>query len=186
MKKKLKTMLKPKRFEHSIHVAEEAEKMARRFDADPQKAYIAGLVHDCAKNMPEDEMLKRCTQYGITLSWIEKRNSALIHAPLGAQIAREEFFIEDIDILNAIAYHTVGRAGMSILEKIIYVADMIEPGRSFPGVDRLRKEAQTDLDHTALLCIESAVKCNLERRSLIHPGTIDMWNDLIKNKTQKG
>lgn len=182
MKEKLKTMIKPGRYQHSLGVCETAAEMADRFGEDRNKAYLAGLLHDCAKGLTAEECIRLWQERKIDLSPVEAENYALHHAPAGVYIARTVFGIDDQEILNAIRYHTVGRAGMSRLEKIIYAADMIEPGRDFPGVDALRKAARQQLDKTVWMCAESTISHNLKRQQLIHSGTIDLWNDLMRRK----
>ena len=104
------------------------------------------------------------------------------HAPVGAIIARDEFGITDVDILNAIRYHTTGRANMSQLEKLIYISDMIEPGRSFPGVDDLRGMAEKDLDLTMEACIYQSVQFLVSKRVPVYPDSLDCYNELIRRE----
>lgn len=166
--KKLHTALTPKRFRHTQGVAEEAVKMARRYGADTKKAYIAGLLHDCAKCIPTDEKLKYCKKYKVELDNILKQNPDLTHSFLGAKIAQKKYGIDDEDILNAIAYHTTGRADMSLLEKIIYIADFIEPNRkAFEGLDDIRRLAYIDIDKTMTAILQRTIEYN--KNKAIHP-----------------
>ena len=178
MIEKLRSMLDEKRFLHSMGVAELAKDTARRFGADENKAYIAGVLHDCAKNILEQDARRLCGHYGILLNEVEEKNPALIHAPLGAFVARDEFKIADEQILDAIRYHTVGRKKMSKLEKIIYVADMAEPSRDFQGVLDIRQKLSHNLDDAVLAALKFSIEFNIKRDKLIHPGTIDAWNDI--------
>lgn len=178
MTEELKNRLDEKRYLHSLGVANLATELAKRFGENPDKAYIAGILHDCAKNIPEDEAKKLCEEFKIELNEVEKRNPALIHAPLGAEIAKRDFGVLDTDIYNAIKNHTVGREGMSILEKIIYVADMAEESRSFYGVVDIREALLEDLDKAVLMALKFSLKFNLERGNLIHTATIDAYNDI--------
>lgn len=173
-------MLSPQRYEHSLGVRDTAVKLALRFGADPGKAELAGLLHDCAKNIPAEEALVLCERLGIELDEAERLNPALIHAPLGAELAQTEFGIHDEEIKNAIRYHTVGRAGMSLLEKVIYLADMIEPGRSFEGVEALRKAVEVSLDKALYEALKQSILHNAARGRIIHTGTVDAYNDLLK------
>ncbi len=179
MKDKLKEMLKPKRYRHSLGVAESAVMLAKRHGCDEEKAYIAGLLHDAAKNISKEDSLRLCYEYGIKLNEVERRNPSLLHAPLGVEVVKREFGINDIEILSAIKCHTVGKAGMSLLDKIIYVADMIEPSRDYPGVDHLRKTAMDDIDEATLEGLKSSIEVNLKKGALIHPDSIAAWNDIL-------
>ncbi len=156
--RRLHTTLTPKRFKHTQGVAEEAAKMAKRYGADEKKAYIAGLLHDCAKCIPTSEKLPLCKKYGVKLDDVLIKNPDLTHSFLGAKIAEKDYGIKDKDILNAIAYHTTGRADMSLLEKIIYIADYIEPNRKyFDGLDKARKLAYEDIDKTMVAILNNTI-----------------------------
>lgn len=182
MKEKLKSALKPKRYIHSIGVCDTAIKLAERFGADKEKAYIAGLLHDCAKCFDNEKQIELCSKYGIELSRITIECPAVIHAPLGAAVAKAEYGINDKEILQAIEFHTTGGCNMTKLDKIIYIADMIEPSRDYTGVDVLRKEAEKDLDNAMLMALQSTLEFNIKKRSIVHPYTIDAWNDLLIHK----
>ncbi len=182
MKDKLSEMLNEKRFRHSLGVCELSCELARRFGADVEKAYIAGLLHDCAKNIDNNRALKMCGEYGIELNEIELKNPALIHAPLGAEIVKREFGINDEEIYLAIKNHTVGRYGMGLLEKIIYIADMAEQTRDFPGVELIRKQLEKNLDEAVLTGLKFSMELNLKRGNLIHEDTIKAWNSIIMSK----
>ena len=131
----LRLKLSEKRYTHSLGVADEAKKLAERYNADVNKAYIAGLVHDVAKEVKPDEARELLRdKFGIYLDSVTYNVPKLLHAHLGACFAQTEFGIYDAEILDAIKYHTTAKADMSILTKIIYIADYIEPNRSFDGV----------------------------------------------------
>lgn len=178
---KLKKALKPKRYVHSLGVSSTAVKLAEKFNVDTDKARIAGMLHDCAKCIDSDEQIKLCEKYNIPLSDITLECPAVIHAPLGAAVAKAEYGIEDCEILRSIALHTTGGKNMSKLDKIIYIADMIEPSRDYKGVDDLRKIAMSNLDEAMLEALQSTLKFNIKKESLVHPDTIDAWNDLLLN-----
>lgn len=125
----LASCLKPKRLLHTLGVAVTAANMAAVYDYPVRDAYVAGLLHDCAKYFTGDEMIRLCEQEGIALSDVERENTALIHGKLGAHLARTKYNIQKQEMLSAIAYHTTGRPDMGTLEKIIYLADYMEPGR---------------------------------------------------------
>lgn len=133
MEKHLKKQLKPKRFKHTLGVIDCAVDMAERNGADVKKAELAALLHDCAKNYSRDELLSVAGRCRIPLDDITLKEPQLLHGPVGAVVAREEYGVTDSEILDAIAYHTTGREDMTLLDKIIYLADFIEPSRDYPG-----------------------------------------------------
>ncbi|SEQ42764.1 putative HD superfamily hydrolase of NAD metabolism [Lachnospiraceae bacterium NE2001] len=157
--KKLETKLNPKRFVHTIGVEYTAANLAFVHGADVEKARLAGLLHDCAKYIPTDEKLKRAKKYGIKPSKFEKANPDLIHGKLGAYMAKDKYGVDDPEILSAITYHTTGHPDMSLLDKIIFVADYIEPNRKLiRDLPEIRREAYLDLDK----CIVHILKNTLE------------------------
>lgn len=180
MKEKLKGMLTKSRYEHSVGVSETAVKMARFYGADEQKARIAGLLHDCAKKLTADEAAEKCAELGVELDETELLVPELIHAPLGAGIARYEFGITDSEILGAIAAHTVAKEHMSDLEKIIYIADMIEPNREFPNVDECRRVAFEGLDKAFLYMLDRSIVFNVGKGVILHPNTVLARNETVK------
>lgn len=139
--------LKKSRFRHTMGVAHTSACLAMKHGCDMDKAYTAGLLHDIAKNLSDDEMLKAAKRFKLKLSAFEKTHPYIIHGPVGSVIAREEFGIEDEDILNAIKGHTTGRAAMSLLEKIVFIADYMEAGRdTADNLDTIRPLAFEDID----------------------------------------
>lgn len=185
MKNKLREMLPPKRYKHSMGVCAEAVKMAKLYGEDTEKAYIAGLLHDCAKCFSENEQIRLCGEYGIELDKVTLACPAVIHAPLGAETAKREFGIGDEEILNAIRFHTVARAGMTKLEKIVYIADMTEPMRDFNGVDKIRALAYENLDDAFLEALNQSMGFNLKKNTVIHPDTLRARNDILMRKGRK-
>ena len=139
IKEQVKNRLTPKRYNHTLGVIETALHLCDKYGGDPAKARTAALLHDCAKYMTRDD----CVTYGIDVSGMPDE---LIHAPLSAAIAEKDFGVTDSDILNAVRYHTTGRAGMSTLEKIVFIADAIEPSRDYPEVGMLRQLSEESLD----------------------------------------
>ncbi|MCR4718617.1 MAG: nicotinate-nucleotide adenylyltransferase [Firmicutes bacterium] len=164
---KLKTMLTHERFLHSLGVRDTAVHLAKLYGADEKKAEVAGLLHDNAKNM--DNMYERCRDLEVELDEFELRNPALVHAKLGAETAKCEFGISDSEIINAIRWHTVGRPDMGLLEKIVFVADLIEPNRNFPDVKKIRQIAENSIDSAFLECVKSTVEVNKMRGADVHP-----------------
>lgn len=167
------------RYEHSIRVMEEAEKLAKRYGYNENKASIAGLLHDCGRLLDKFEILKKAYDFDIIQKDNRVNNFPLIHAPLGAEIARREFNILDEDILNAIRYHTTGRPNMSLIDKIVYIADYIEPERNFNGLDEVRKLAYDDLDKAILKAMDNTIKYLINKGAYIHPDTINSRNFII-------
>lgn len=147
IKDKLKDELKPSRFEHTIGVAYTATALAMRYEVSIHDAELAGLLHDCAKCMSDDKLYKICVNHNIILTDAEIENPSLLHAKAGAVVAKKDYDIDDEGILNAVRYHTTGRPAMTMLEKIIFTADYIEPGRTKQKrLNEIRKMAFIDID----------------------------------------
>lgn len=145
--KKLKREMDEGRYQHTLGVMYTAAALAMRYEYDIQKAQIAGLLHDCAKCIPNGKKLKLCEKYQIPVTEVENRNPFLLHAKLGSFLASHEYDVQDEEILSAILYHTTGKPGMSLLDKIVYIADYIEPRRNkAPNLTEVRKLAFLDLD----------------------------------------
>ena len=173
LEQKLKTMLTPDRYRHSLGVMETAEKMARQFGEDAEKAKIAGLLHDCAKDIDKDEMIAMCDALGVELDPVKREQRSVVHADLGAKLLETEFGIFDPDIISAVKYHTLGRVNMTNLEKILYIADIIEPGRKpWEGIEDLRRIAMADLDCAMLYAVDRSVEYVLHRHKILHSQTL--------------
>lgn len=168
------------RFRHTSGVIETAKKLARFYGVDENKAGTAALLHDIAREYDAGQVLQRCLQLGIPVDETEKAVPDLLHGKLAAHIARETYHVNDSEILNAIEIHTTGQKNMSMLDKIIFIADMIEPGRDYPGVDSLRKTAYEDLDRAVLAGLESTIRYVLAMGLIIHPNSIEARNSLLK------
>lgn len=179
IQKYLKENLKYRRYEHSLSVSDTAEKLASIYGADVDKAKLSGLIHDCAKNMNSGELIKIVNNHKIPIDEVSKISPDLLHGRVSAIIAEELMGINDEDILNAVIYHTTGRKSMSLLEKIIYLADYIEPLRNFPEVDTIRNMAYIDLDKALIMAFDSTIRFVLERGQLLHLATIESRNFLI-------
>ncbi len=175
----LKGKLNEDRFIHSMGVADTAVKLAEKFGGDPDKAYIAGLLHDVMKNESREEQLKIMKKDGIILSQAEKNNPKLWHAMSGAAFLKHELGFTDPDIVNAVRYHTTGRAGMSLLEKIIYTADFISPERNYPDVDVMRSLSFESLDKGDLYSLQFSLKKLSENQLVIHTDSVDFYNELV-------
>ena len=145
--KKLKREMDEGRYQHTLGVMYTAAALAMRYEYDIQKAQIAGLLHDCAKCIPNGKKLKLCEKYQIPVTEVENRNPFLLHAKLGSFLASHEYDVQDEEILSAILYHTTGKPDMSLLDKIVYIADYIEPRRNkAPNLTEVRKLAFLDPD----------------------------------------
>lgn len=185
---KLKATLKEGRFNHTLGVAAEARRLAPRFGVDVEKAYIAGLLHDCAKNFSPERVREYCEKYGVVLDPYSEKEPALIHAFLGATVARTDYGVDDPEILSAIYYHTTGKPDMTPMEKLIYIADLTEPGRdSAPGRSsetsaKLRELVDIDIDEALICAIGYSVAYVLKKGNLIHPDSIFARNYLIENR----
>lgn len=158
LRKSLEKELKPDRFDHTLGVAYTAANMAFIHGEDVEKALIAGFLHDCAKCMSHEDQIKICEKNKIEISEVEKRNHSLLHAKVGMFLARTKYDVYDTDILNAIRWHTTGREDMSLLEKIIYIADFIEPNRKpLEDMNTIRQEAYTDIDRCLAHILHNSV-----------------------------
>ena len=164
--------LKHKRIPHVLGTEQEAIRLATRYGADVEKAQVAALLHDCTKKLDMTDQLALCTQYGIQLDELEKQALKLLHAKTGAAIARDVFGVDE-EIYRAIWWHTTGHAHMTLLEKIIYLADYIEPSRDFPGVDKLRSVCYKDLDEGLLLGLEMSIEEMTNMGNPVHHATIE-------------
>ena len=179
----LQSRLKKNRFAHSIGVANTAVKLAKRFNVDVDKAFIAGLLHDCAREFEDDQMIDEAIKRGIEIGEVENQLPLLLHSYIGAKMIKEIYNVDDEEISQAIYRHTVGGRNMTKLDKIIYFADMIEPNRNYPGVDKLRQLAETEsLDEMILEGMNQSIIFIISKKSLIHPNTVIARNEmLIKN-----
>ena len=164
--------LKHKRIPHVLGTEQEAIRLAERYGADVEKARVAALLHDCTKKLDMPAQLALCGQYGIALDELEQRALKLLHSKTGAAIARDVFGVDD-EVYSAIWYHTTGHADMTTLEKIIYLADYIEPSRDFPGVDTLRKVCYEDLDKGLLLGLEMTIEEMIAMGNPVHRATVE-------------
>ena len=173
----LKTLLTPERYAHSIGVMETAAELAEIYGADIEKARIAGLLHDCAKNL--EDIYSRCRDLEVELDEVEMKSPPLVHAKLGAEIAKIEFGITDPEILEAIRWHTIGKANMTLLEKIVFVADLTEPGRTYPDASLLRELSRINLDEALYKCVNATVEINKKRGNFVHPNAYLIMHEIF-------
>ncbi len=167
------------RFEHSIAVANQSVILAERFGENKEKAYVAGLLHDVCKNLKREEQLQFFSSSAIMLTDTEKLSPKVWHAMSGAQYLKKHLGIKDKDIINAVRYHTTGRAGMSNLEKIIYIADLTSLDRNYNDVDILRKIIEKSLDDGLVYALKFTITSLANKEEPIHPDTLNAYNDLI-------
>lgn len=159
IQKKLKSELDEERYTHTLGVMYTAASLAMRYDEKlMEKALLAGLLHDCAKCIPDKGKMKYCHKYRLGVSAVEQKNPSLLHAKLGAFLAKKKYHVKDPEIISAIAYHTTGHPDMTLLDKIIYIADYIEPGRKeLPNMAEVRKLAFTDIDACLYRILEDSL-----------------------------
>lgn len=181
----LKDSLTKKRYQHTLNVVEVAERLALWYDCNVDKASLAALLHDCAKNFSDNELITFAKANNLKIDPVTLREPQLLHGPVGAVIAKNTFGVTDKDVLNAIRYHTTGRRNMTLLDKIIYLADYIELGRIYPGVDKLRELAFEDLDKATIQALTNTICYVAVLNSLIHKRTVNARNDLIIKEMQK-
>jgi predicted HD superfamily hydrolase involved in NAD metabolism len=174
----VKKQLTEHRYQHTLGVMETAIQLAKQYGADVKKAELAAIFHDYAKFRSKEEMKQIILEQNMPNDLLIY-NTELWHAPVGAYLVKTEVGIQDEDILDAIRYHTSGRANMTLLEKIVYVADYIEPGRIFPGVDEVRELAQQDLDKALIKALQNTIQFLLKKNQPIYPDTIHTYNSLI-------
>lgn len=175
-KKILKARLTAKRYTHSLNVADECRKLAEKYGEDPDKAYFAGLLHDICKELPEEEQKALVLESGYTVCREEMETRSLLHGIAGAYYVKKEFGVEDIDILNSIRFHTVGRAGMSRLEEIVYIGDLVSAERDYKDVDKMRKLAYTDLNTAMLEAFAFSMKSVIKKGGVIPICTVEGYN----------
>lgn len=175
----LKESLKPKRYIHSVNTMKVAISLAQHYGEDKDVAAVAGLLHDCAKNLSDIETLKYCEDNGIELNEIERSQLFLMHGEVGAILAKEKYGVEDEIILNAIRYHTTGFSKMNMMDKIVYLADYIEPGRTHCEADEVRRLVFEDIDKALICAFSNVIKFVIMQNGLIHPFTVEARNRLL-------
>ncbi|EKN64212.1 putative HD superfamily hydrolase of NAD metabolism [Schinkia azotoformans MEV2011] len=175
----VKEQLTDKRYEHTVGVMETAVQLAEKYGVDSRKAELAAIFHDYAKFRSKEEMRKIIIDENMPKQLLEY-HSELWHAPVGAYLVRTEAGILDEDILQAIRFHTTGNKDMNMLDKIVFLADYIEPGRKFPGVDDVRKVAFENLNEAVVMALRNTIKFLLDKKQPIYPDTLETYNTLIR------
>lgn len=184
IKEWLKNNLTDERYEHSLGCADAAKEIAKIMNYDEDRAYLAGLIHDCAKSIPLDEAKHLLKENNFELVCGEENNKKVLHAPAGAIIAKKEFGITDEDILSAIRWHTLGKSDMNPLEKIVFIADKIEPFSR--GEIEYKQKLQLlkktgGADKIIFDCYAYTIKSLVDRKMVICPRTVEIYNDLLLN-----
>lgn len=172
----IRPLLSEYRYRHSVNVAAEAVVLAEKYGVDLQKAAEAGILHDCMKDQPPAEQLSIIEKAGIQLSEVEQSAKKLYHAFSGMAYMQEVLHIHDQDILNAVYYHTVGHAGMSPLERVIFIADFTSADRNYPGVERMREKARKNLRLAMIEGLSFTIQELAEQEVPIHPDTVAAFN----------
>ncbi|HET7580887.1 MAG TPA: bis(5'-nucleosyl)-tetraphosphatase (symmetrical) YqeK [Bacillales bacterium] len=175
----VKPQLTQRRYEHTVRVTDTALDLAEIYSVDRDKTEIAGILHDYAKFRPKEEMAHLIEEEGSLPDELLSYHIELWHAPVGAVLVEKETGISDPDVLGAIRYHTTGRDGMSQLEKVIFLADYIEPGRDFPGVDHVRELAKNDLDGAVVQALVNTITFLMKKKAKVHPDTLAAYNSLV-------
>lgn len=185
IKKDLKKVLSGKRYEHTLGVEYTASCLAMRYGADMEKARMAGLLHDCAKALSSEDKLNYCEQFGMPVSEYERKNPELLHAKLGACFANMKYGVSDPEILSAITWHTTGKPDMALLDKIVFVADYMEPNRNqAPDLQKVRKLAFQDLDQCLFLILKDTIEYLEGKKSVTDPmtqKTYDYYQEMLKS-----
>ena len=181
----IKTRLDRKRYKHSVETAKSAKKLAEIYHVDQEKAYLAGLLHDFARNMSRRELLSFAEEHSLLTDPVEVLDPLLLHGPIATYLLNRDFEIEDKEILDAIYYHTTGCRDMTPLMQIVYLADVIEPGRDFEEVEILRKKCNRSLDEGMEFALGITIKELAEKNRAIHPQSIDAWNWLLSKGVKR-
>lgn len=176
---KLSQMMSKSRFEHVLRVEKAAIQLAKKYGADTEKVSIAALLHDIAKEQPDEEMRDLIISENLNLNLL-KYGSEIWHGPVGAILAKREFFVSDEIILDTIRKHTVGGRKMSLTAQIIFVADYIEEGRDFPKAQQARELADKSLEEAIKYKLKETIKFLVDKEEKIFPETIESYNSWIK------
>ncbi len=181
----IRPLMGGKRFKHSVNVAKMCVLLAERFGADEDKAYTAGILHDCRKEAEKDVMLEEAEKSGYFIDPVERDCVKLWHGIAGAYYVKDKLKINDEDILNSIRFHTVGRADMSVLEKIVFLADMVSEERDYPDVDKFREAVFKSLDNGMFLTLRWSIMKTVGLGNMLPATTLEAYNFYARYKTDK-
>ncbi|WP_186576471.1 bis(5'-nucleosyl)-tetraphosphatase (symmetrical) YqeK [Aquibacillus kalidii] len=168
--------LKKSRFEHTKRVVETAVDLADFYQADIEKVELAAALHDYAKYRDKEEMKRWIIEESLPKDLLEFHHE-LWHGPVGSLLLKKEAGIKDTNVLSAVRWHTTGKAGMSLIEKIVFIADYIEPGRDFPGVDEVRHQVKLSLDLACWMALRNTIQFLMSKKQTIYPDTFHAYND---------
>ncbi len=175
----IKERLRPERYIHSMNVARCAQQLALQYGADPDQAYLAGILHDVCKNDSDEKMLQMFSEFGIILDNIQQREKKLWHAICGAAYVQRVLHIEDRAVIDAIRYHTTARERMTLLDKILYIADFVSEERDFEGVEQLRESLRLGLDHCYVDALVFSIQELTQQKKPVHPDTCLAYNQAV-------
>jgi len=178
MRELLQKSLDNKRYRHSVAVYETALKLAKIHGLAEEKIGISALLHDCGREIASRDNLAKSEELGLKIDKVEKNQPILLHAKLGVYYAQHKYGVTDKEILEGIRYHTTGAAHMSKLAQVVYLADMLEPARDFPGVDKLRQLAKEDLERCLFEGFAQTIRYLLDGELLIHPDCLEGYNEI--------
>ncbi len=181
---RLKERLSSETFDHSLRVMDEAARLAQRFGLNTERAALAGLLHDLAKDRRPDDLVALALKMGIEVGDFERENPGLLHGPVGAGLAQSEFGIEDPEVLNAISHHTLAKVPMAPFDMLIYIADKIELGRDYDGVGRLRDRSAGDITDAFAAAYGQSLVYLIRMGKNIHPRSFEVWNWLHSLKRE--
>ena len=174
------------RFHHSLCVADEARRLAEKYGADPDKAYTAGILHDIMKDTAKEAQLQILADYGVTLDPVEQEAPMLWHARSGEVFLRHILGVTDEEILSAVRYHTTGKAGMSLLEQVVFTADFTSADRSYPDVDVMRSLANQSLTAAIRYGVEYTIGDLKQQNRAVHPDTLAVYDEIVLSEKNGG
>ncbi|MBM7855688.1 putative HD superfamily hydrolase involved in NAD metabolism [Desulfohalotomaculum tongense] len=181
IKEQIKRQMSSLRFKHTLGVMQTAVNLAKRFQVNPRKAELAALLHDCARDYTDEQLLQLAHRFNLKIDQIQESLPAMLHGPVGAELAKQKFGVRDEEVLQAIAVHTFGAVNMSDTAKILMLADATEPGRKYNGVEDLRQQISgaDNLNQAVLHCIEFKIRSVLKCKCLLHPAAVSARNQLL-------
>lgn len=186
LKGELRRRLSQESYEHSVSVQETAERLADAHGVNMNFASAAGLLHDYAKEVSGGDLIRLAGELGVAVTWVDKKNPYLLHAPVGARLVTAELRIDERPVLDAIARHTYGAVNMTDLDRVVYLADAVEPGRKWAAVEEIRSLAERNLRKAFALAYQHQLQFIVSKRAYIHPVSLDVWNQLILEREEAG